>query len=248
MTLASLARRLWLWAPLVAYLGLIFHLSGQPSIPWARAYPDYLLHAAEYCVLAVLLARALNDGLSRRVTDARLGATWLLSVLYAVSDEVHQSFVPGRSPDYRDVLSDAVGAALGIAALRIGQQLLMIGADGPPGGAARAVLYSRSGCAPCFAMKRVAGRAARRHGVPVVVVDVDSDPDLRRRHGDDVPVLELPGGRLLRGRVTSDEIERAFLEASLAARPGPEQPDASGPARHVARTIDRIRRLLGAGA
>jgi VanZ family protein len=99
MTPASLARRLWQWAPLVAYLGLIFQLSGRPSLPWARGYPDYLLHAAEYCVLAVLLARALNDGLSRRVTDARLWLTWILSLLYAVSDEVHQYFVPGRAAD-----------------------------------------------------------------------------------------------------------------------------------------------------
>jgi VanZ like protein/glutaredoxin-like protein DUF836 len=247
MTPGSLARRLWLWAPLVTYLGLIFHLSDQPSIPWARAYPDYLLHAAEYFVLAVLLARALNDGLWRRVTDALLGLSWILSVLYAVSDEVHQYFVPGRSADYRDVLSDAVGAALGLAALRIGQRVLAIGAVGEDGGGARVVLYSRSGCAPCFEMKRVAGRAARRRGVPLVVVDVDSDPGLRQRHGDEVPVLELPGGRLLRGRATSDEIERALREAAIAGRPGSEA-GASGPRRHVARTIDRIRRLLGARA
>jgi hypothetical protein len=97
-------------------------------------------------------------------------------------------------------------------------------------------------------MKRAAGRAARRRNVALVVVDVDSDPDLRRRYGDQVPVLELPGGRFLRGRVTSDEIERALVEASLDPRPIPEAPGGSGPRRHVTRTIDRIRRLLGAGA
>jgi VanZ family protein/glutaredoxin len=248
MTAGSLARRLWLWAPLVAYLLLIFHLSDRPSIPWARGYPDYLLHAAEYCVLAVLLARALNGGLWRRVTDALLGLSWALSVVYAVSDEVHQYFVPGRSADYRDALSDAVGAALGLVALRIGQRVLAIGAGEQAGGGARVVLYSRSGCAPCFEMKRAAGRAGRRLGIPMVVVDVDSDPDLRQRHGDEVPVLELPGGRLIRGRATSDEIESALRDAVLAARSGPEDPGGSGPRRQVARTIDRIRRLLGAGA
>jgi VanZ family protein len=38
----------------------------------------------------------------------------VLAVLYAVSDEVHQTFVAGRHGSPRDVLIDAVGAALGL--------------------------------------------------------------------------------------------------------------------------------------
>ncbi len=39
---------------------------------------------------------------------------WLVSVLYAISDEVHQFFVPGRSMELRDMLIDSSGALLGV--------------------------------------------------------------------------------------------------------------------------------------
>ena len=41
-------------------------------------------------------------------------SAFLLSVLYAISDEIHQLFVPGRSGQVKDVLIDSCGAALGI--------------------------------------------------------------------------------------------------------------------------------------
>ena len=112
-------RWVWVWGPVAAYLGLIFYLSGQSNVGWATPYPDVLLHAAEYSVLGVLLARGLNDGLARAVPDRRLVLTWVLCVAYAASDEYHQAFVPGRSSDWRDVLSDAAGTAAGLALLSL---------------------------------------------------------------------------------------------------------------------------------
>jgi len=44
------------------------------------------------------------------------GMAWLFSALYAVSDELHQMFVPGRGPAVSDVLLDCAGAAVGIGA------------------------------------------------------------------------------------------------------------------------------------
>lgn len=68
-----------------------------------------LAHVGEYAVLALLLVRALRlHGLSpKRVVLAAA----CVSVLYAVSDEVHQTFVPGRNGVWRDVGIDAVGIA-----------------------------------------------------------------------------------------------------------------------------------------
>ena len=48
-------------------------------------------------------------------------ALWTLAVvlLYALSDEYHQSFVPGRHPDVFDIATDLVGAAVALAALHL---------------------------------------------------------------------------------------------------------------------------------
>ncbi len=117
-----LLRRLWLWGPVLGYVSLIFYLSSLSQIPWAAAYPDYLEHATEYLGLAVLMARALNGGLRRSVPGKTLLLAFVLCVGYAISDEIHQKFVPNRFADVTDVMSDAVGAGLGLGALRLGRR------------------------------------------------------------------------------------------------------------------------------
>lgn len=39
---------------------------------------------------------------------------WGFSVFYAITDEFHQSFVPGRGPSVQDVVWDGIGALIGI--------------------------------------------------------------------------------------------------------------------------------------
>ena len=101
------------WLPPLAWMGLIFYLSAQPDLP---RVPEPLLdlilkkaaHAFVYAVLAALWQRALN----RRVGGAPL--PWLIAVLYAITDEIHQTFVPGRHGRATDVLIDGMGAAAGL--------------------------------------------------------------------------------------------------------------------------------------
>lgn len=74
-------------------------------------------HVVEYAILSMLLWRALRKpqkgqwGLWNR--RAALGA-FALAVLYAITDELHQSFVPSRQGQITDVLIDSFGAALGL--------------------------------------------------------------------------------------------------------------------------------------
>ena len=104
--------------PVLLWATLIFVLSAQPDLPRApTSLLDLLLkkaaHVSEYGILAVLLHHALG----RPVTwgeRGRLALAWALAVLYAVSDEIHQSFVPGRNAAGLDVAIDGVGAALGL--------------------------------------------------------------------------------------------------------------------------------------
>lgn len=71
-------------------------------------------HAAIYCLLAVLTAAAV------RTHDPRYRKILMISLCicaaYAISDEIHQYFVPGRGPGVIDVLIDTSGAAVGAVA------------------------------------------------------------------------------------------------------------------------------------
>lgn len=70
-------------------------------------------HFTVYLILGILTSQALLvSGMSRK---QQLIYAFLISVLYAASDEFHQSFVPGRGPSIRDVAIDSAGAAVGIA-------------------------------------------------------------------------------------------------------------------------------------
>ena len=93
------------WAPPALYAGFIFFLSSQSSFPMVPAGLwdfDKVIHAIEYSVLAALLLRA-----SRSVPLA-----FCATVLYGISDEVHQYFVPGRSASAYDAVADALGAGI----------------------------------------------------------------------------------------------------------------------------------------
>jgi VanZ family protein len=75
-------------------------------------------HVTEYALLALLLYRALRRTLERSPeTWCRQCAGWAfgITVLYAASDEWHQSFVPSRDGSIHDVIIDGAGAALGLA-------------------------------------------------------------------------------------------------------------------------------------
>ena len=67
-------------------------------------------HFFAYLVLGLLVSNAM-----RRSGFAKMQWTLLICVLYAMSDEWHQMFVPGRGPQVKDVLIDSAGALLGIA-------------------------------------------------------------------------------------------------------------------------------------
>ena len=107
-----------LWAPVCAWCLLIFAFSSIPHLSSGLEW-DYILrkaaHIGEYGVLFILLRRALQGTFA-----AQPRWTWaaaLLSVLYAMTDEVHQGFVPGRDASWGDVAIDAGGVVLGALGL-----------------------------------------------------------------------------------------------------------------------------------
>ena len=102
------------FAPPVLLMAVIFFLSAQPNLNSGLGTWDTVLrkaaHMTEYGLLWFLWWRALGSG-------SELPAA-AIAVAYAATDEFHQHFVEGRHGTPVDVLIDAVGIALAIAAVR----------------------------------------------------------------------------------------------------------------------------------
>ena len=111
--------RLLLWAPVALLLAYEFYLSAQPPRnlldlgPWFWQR-DKVEHAFYFFVTGVLAVRAARggEGWSRGKTAVFL---LLAAALWGCSDEIHQSYTPGRSVEIGDVLADVVGVALAVA-------------------------------------------------------------------------------------------------------------------------------------
>lgn len=95
--------------PALLWMGIIFYFSTRQttgiggSSYWYRFLILKSFHLIEYAVLFVLINFALNSNL----------ISIIIAYIYGVSDEIHQSFTPGRSPKLTDTLIDLLGILLG---------------------------------------------------------------------------------------------------------------------------------------
>lgn len=134
--------RLRHWAPPLAWMGVIFWLSGGAGaqevtaswafpplrvlLPWATteqlAFVHLLVrklaHVIEYGVLAFLWHRAFrHSGLAGRGTGWR---AFVITAAYATFDELHQGWTGVRSASASDAILDAAGAGATLLLLRVG--------------------------------------------------------------------------------------------------------------------------------
>jgi VanZ family protein len=125
------------WALVILWMILIFSFSTQPfssekSTPFLAAVLADLLphglarhmetivylirklsHWSEYFILGILLMRAVKAQIPRQPSLRRMLWSILLATFYAVTDEYHQTLVPGRSANLLDVVIDSFGALCG---------------------------------------------------------------------------------------------------------------------------------------
>ncbi len=101
------------WLPALLMMVAIFTFSSMPaseipSFDWADLIVKKGAHMLGYALLALAYLRACDDDFRK------WKLIWLLAILYAASDEFHQSFVAGRGASAIDVGIDAIGAGLGL--------------------------------------------------------------------------------------------------------------------------------------
>ncbi len=120
------------WIPILAWMMVIFWFSsrnadesglqsgiilnfllglGIPKVwidtPWFVFFIRKLAHFTEFFILGLAISRL----------RWAVGCAVLLILAYAISDEFHQYFVPGRQASWVDVLIDTVGGILGLSML-----------------------------------------------------------------------------------------------------------------------------------
>ena len=99
------------WAPVVLWMAVVFFFSSLSHLGPAARVPDWISHPIEYGVGAALVCRALDGDGRRALTVSTALTATLLTTAYGVTDEYHQSFVPGRTSDPLDVAKDLAGSA-----------------------------------------------------------------------------------------------------------------------------------------
>jgi VanZ family protein len=108
-------RKIVSWLFVIIYACIIFVLSSSPKPPQPEPITripmsNEILHFIQYGGFCLVLFFALNTSQSFWI---RYNATYLsilIAILYGISDEIHQSFVPGRSCDGIDIFVDGLGA------------------------------------------------------------------------------------------------------------------------------------------
>lgn len=101
--------------PMVITMGTIFFLSHQtgdqlslPAIPGI----DKLGHMIVYGVLAVTILFAFNENQKSTRPRRVMVLTVIFCILYGITDEIHQSFIPGRFVSIYDIFADGTGASV----------------------------------------------------------------------------------------------------------------------------------------
>jgi VanZ family protein len=103
-------------APALLCMAAIFALSSRSKLPKPASISGEVFsvagHFGAYFALGITLWWAF--GLLMIPARQRMLLAWIGAIFYGVTDEWHQSFVPGRMPDIRDIGMDAFGAFVGL--------------------------------------------------------------------------------------------------------------------------------------
>jgi VanZ family protein len=128
-SMLSLLNKIPRWIPAIVMMTAIFSFSsipgsGMPSFGLVDLLIKKGGHAIGYALLALAFLHWHKPLWDVDLPPLKtLAWVWALTILYAASDEFHQTFVPGRGPSLIDILIDALGAFFGLLAYFLRQHL-----------------------------------------------------------------------------------------------------------------------------
>ena len=107
--MTRMAINLLRYLPSIIWMSLMFFLSAQSTIGIGQTRTQRFLilksfHLIEYAILYLLLYLATGS----------VKKAVIISYSYALSDEIHQSLVPGREGKFLDTLIDLIGILIGV--------------------------------------------------------------------------------------------------------------------------------------
>jgi len=92
----------------------------KPPVPKLKFFEiDKLYHLIEYGILSFLSLRAFMNSPRKILSSDAVFFTVLTTVVFGLTDEIHQAFVPGRSSNIADWVFDSLGAVAGVLALKL---------------------------------------------------------------------------------------------------------------------------------
>jgi VanZ family protein len=212
--LKSAFRAAGLWAPVVAYGAGMYYLSSQSVPPVASRLPDYIAHPLEYLGLTLLVVRALNRGFLSPISSLTQFTAIALTVIYAISDEIHQLHVPRRTASLKDVLSDTLGAVLAIGVAEVFQRFR----SRDRMARLSVTLVGGADCHLCHEAREILNRVGREVSLVLEEVDVASDPTLKSRYGDQIPVILAGESKISKGIPDETAIRRRLVRLSERSR------------------------------
>lgn len=107
--------------PALLIMLLLFYLSGRPgdSMPPLPSPWDKAIHFFAYGVLGASFCLWVRGSRWEKSPWLHIGLVWLACLLFGLSDEFHQSFVPNRSVSLGDLGADLGGSLLAILLYRV---------------------------------------------------------------------------------------------------------------------------------
>jgi len=119
---------LYYWLPPILYCIFIYKVSSISSISVETSLPhiDKVYHVILYFILALLLYRAFANSFNPSNRRYMICITFILTILYGCTDEIHQYFVPLRNADIWDIFFDAIGACIALGSIKYFPNILKL--------------------------------------------------------------------------------------------------------------------------